>query len=278
MIDKTKIVNIIIYTIIVILLIIIIVILGVTYNLINVRKKNNIEKFVMPNPKEAKYINYLSKRNLNLAKNAVNFNPNIDYTKPGDYIIVDGDICKEIDVAGKNNKVIYSNKDDDIYSDPSTSYNTEAEINIGIVDKELEPAIQKYNLDSLLLPDPEMKYIYRNYYNYYETPKADILLGTLYPQPYKPIKLILYGIRSSTNFSDIKGIIVKNNDKTKLIDHIEFINNKFTYIPKKVEESGNWTRYSLGDYIGDNIYSVRFVDSLGNDVFKCNDNLIWAIY
>lgn len=215
--------------------------------------------------------NPASGRNYNLAKQALNetvFNPTCNST-----------LC-EMPINTEDLTLVKSSGDDDLYATPFSIGNIKTNIGIGQINRAWNDNLSKYDTDLIMWGYEKMfmPNVDKLFASITSVPYSEFLLSFFDPWPYKPIKNIIYGPRTDVFQNSIVGIVIQRDGKTKDLDRIELYNDKQRFILNKVEEKGNWVRFSLGNKVAHEITAIRFLDKNDKEVYTCNDKIVWAIY
>lgn len=215
--------------------------------------------------------NPASGRNYNLAKQALNetvFNPTCNST------------ISSLPINTEDLTLIKSSGDDDLYATPFSVGNIKTNIGIGQINRAWNDSLSKYDTDLIMWGYEKMfiPNVNKLFESITSVPYSDFLLSFFDPWPYKPIKNIIYGPRTGVFQNSIVGIVIQRDSKSKDLDKIELYNDKQRFVLNKVEERGNWLRFSLGNKVAQEITAIRFLDKNDKEVYNCNDKIVWAIY
>lgn len=215
--------------------------------------------------------NPASGRNYNLAKQALNetvFNPTCNST------------ISSLPINTEDLTLIKSSGDDDLYATPFSVGNIKTNIGIGQINRAWNDSLSKYDTDLIMWGYEKMfiPNVNKLFESITSVPYSDFLLSFFDPWPYKPIKNIIYGPRTDVFQNSIVGIVIQRDSKSKDLDKIELYNDKQRFVLNKVEERGNWLRFSLGNKVAQEITAIRFLDKNDKEVYNCNDKIVWAIY
>lgn len=214
--------------------------------------------------------NPASGRNYELAKQALNEGP----------IMNSG--CNEITtpINTEDLTLVKSSGDDDLYATPFSIGNIKTNIGIGQINHAWNDSLSKYDTDLIMWGYEKMfmPNVDKLFASITSVPYSDFLTSFFDPWPYKPIKNIIYGPRTDVFQNSIVGIVIQRDGKSKDLDKIELYNDKQRFVLNKVEEQGNWLRFSLGNKTASEITAIRFLDKHDKEVYTCNDKIVWGIY
>lgn len=176
--------------------------------------------------------------------------------------------------------LVNSSGDDDLYATPFSIGNIKTNIGIGQINRAWNDSLSKYDTDLIMWGYEKMfmQNVDKLFASITSVPYSDFLTSFFDPWPYKPIKNIIYGPRTDIFQNSIVGIVIQRDGKTKDLDRIELYNDKQRFVLNKVEEKGNWVRFSLGNKTASEITTIRFLDKHDKEVYTCNDKIVWGIY